>query len=382
MEVNKKSILRGTKTAYDIVIVGAGISGLTLAERYSSLGKSILVVESRNHIGGNCYDYLNDDGILVSKYGPHYFHTNDDSVWDYVQQFSKWRPYEHRVIAHIDNKEVPIPINIKTVNMLFNLSIETEEEMKAWLKDNVPIIPNPQNAEEAAIARVGQIMYEKIFKSYTKKQWGMDPINLDPEVTNRIPVRTNDDNRYFTDKYQALPKHGYTKLFEKMIKGRSIEVVLNTPWDEIKDYVNYSEKLFFTGRIDSYFHKKFGALEYRSLRFEFETLNQEHFQEFAQENYPSENVPFTRIVEYKIATGQKNSKTTISKEFPTWEGDPYYPVLSKRNQELYKKYQLSANELEKNNVYFVGRLANYKYFNMDQAFKNALDFFHKIEGHF
>jgi UDP-galactopyranose mutase len=367
------------RNIYDIVVVGAGISGLTLAEKYSRQGKKVLVVESRNHIGGNCYDHLNEVGILVSKYGPHYFHTNDEGVWKYIQQFSEWTPYEHRVIAHIDGKEVPIPINIKTVNVLFDLSIETEEEMKLWLKDNVPDIPNPQNAEEAAIARVGQIMYEKIFKHYTKKQWDKEPSELAPEITNRIPVRTNDDDRYFTDKYQALPKHGYTKLFENMIKDKDIEVRLSTSWDDIKETINYTDKLFFTGKIDSYFREKFGPLEYRSLRFEFETLDQERFQKFAQENYPAANVPFTRIVEYKNATGQKHPKTTISKEFPTWEGDPYYPVLSERNQELYKKYQSAASQLEKDGVYFVGRLANYKYFNMDQAFKNALELFSQLE---
>ncbi len=377
--MHKKTGSSRLKQPYDIVVVGAGISGLTLAEKYSSRGKKVLVVESRDHIGGNCFDYLNDDGILVSKYGPHYFHTNEEAVWRYVHQFSEWTPYEHRVISHIDGKEVPVPINIKTVNILFNLSIETEEEMKLWLIDNVPDIPNPQNAEEAAIARVGQVMYEKIFKGYTQKQWDKDPRELAPEVTNRIPVRTNHDDRYFTDKYQALPKHGYTKLFEKMVNGKPIEIRLNTSWDDIKKDVRYKDKLFFTGKVDSYFHQEFGALEYRSLRFEFETLPQEHFQKFAQENYPSPNVPFTRIVEYKIATGQKNPKTTISKEFPTWEGDPYYPVLSQRNLHLYQKYQRAATRLEKNNVYFVGRLANYKYFNMDQAFKNALSLFDQLE---
>lgn len=369
-----------SRTRYDIVIVGAGISGLTLAERYSGLGKKVLIIESRDHIGGNCYDYINDDGILVSRYGPHYFHTNDKEVWDYIHKFSQWEPYEHRVIAHVDGKEVPIPINIKTVNALFGLSIRSQAQMRRWLKENVPDIPSPKNAEEAAIARVGNVIYEKIFKGYTKKQWDKDPRDLSQEITNRIPVRINDDDRYFVDKYQALPKYGYTKFFEKMIEKKNIHIMLNTTWDDIKSKITYSDKLFFTGRIDSYFNNIFEPLEYRSLRFEFETLSQEHFQRYAQENYPSENIPFTRIVEYKVATGQKSPKTTISREFPTWDGDPYYPVLSKRNQKLYKKYQKAANSLQKDNIYFVGRLANYKYFNMDQAFKNALDLFRELNS--
>ena len=353
---------------------------MTLAERYAKKGKKVLVVEARSHIGGNCHDFINEHGILVSTYGPHYFHTNDEDVWKYVQQFSKWNPYEHRVVSHVDNKKVPVPVNIETVNRVFGTHIKTEQGMKAWLTKHVPKNADPKNAEEAAIARVGHVLYDKIFKGYTLKQWDKHPTELKPEVTNRIPIRTNHDDRYFTDKYQALPAEGYTKLFEKMAANPNITIVLNTPWDEMRDRAAYNDKLFFTGKIDSYFKQQFGALEYRSLRFEFETLDQERFQDYAQENYPDPSVPFTRIVEYKNATGQKHPKTTISKEFPTWDGEPYYPVPSETNQELYKKYQAAAEALEKDNVFFVGRLANYKYFNMDQAFKNALDLFAQLES--
>lgn len=365
---------------YDIIIVGAGISGLTLAERYSALGKKVLVIEARTHIGGNCYDFTDEHGILIAKYGPHYFHTNYENVWEYVNRFSEWTPFEARVVSYIDGKKVSIPINIKTINQFFETNIATEDEMKEWLANNTTPIESPKNAEEAAIGRVGPILYQKIFKEYTEKQWDKDPKELDPEVTNRIPVRTNDDDRYFTDTHQAIPTDGYTKLFENMIAGKEITVLLNTTWGSIKDAVQYREKLFFTGRIDSYFEKKFGPLEYRSLRFEFETLNQEYFQDYVQENYPSLEVPFTRIVEYKHMTGQKHPKTTISREYPTWEGEPYYPVPSDKNKEIYQKYQKEAEELEKQNIYFVGRLANYKYFNMDQAFKNALDLFSRLEN--
>jgi UDP-galactopyranose mutase len=368
------------KEKYDIVIVGAGISGLTLAERYASLGKKVLVVEGREHIGGNCYDFYNEHGILVAKYGPHYFRTNYEDIWEYVNRFSKWKPFEARIICHIDGKKVPLPICIHTINTYFGTALENEGHMEEWLAANTSPIVDPQNAEDAALGRVGPILYEKIFKEYTMKQWGKHPRELHPEVTNRIPVRNNHDDRYFTDVHQAIPTDGYTKLFENMIAKGDITIMLNTSWESVKDTIEPKEKLFFTGRIDSYFEKKFGALEYRSLRFEFETLDQEYYQEFVQENYPSLDYPFTRIVEYKRMTGQQHPKTTISREYPTWEGEPYYPVPSDKNKATYALYQTAAEALEKKGIYFVGRLANYKYFNMDQAFKNALDLFYKLEG--
>ena len=377
--ISNKNKIEIEKT-YDIVIVGAGISGLTLAERYSSLGKKILVIEARDHIGGNCYDFKDEHGILVAKFGPHYFHTNHEDVWEYVNRFSEWTPFEARIICHIDGKKVPLPICIQTINTYFGTTLEHEDHMKEWLATNATPIEDPQNAEEAALGRVGPILYEKIFKEYTIKQWDKHPQELSPEVTNRIPVRTNHDDRYFTDRHQAIPKYGYTKLFENMVTSKNITILLNTDWESVKDTVTYTEKLFFTGRIDSYFAKKFGPLEYRSLRFEFETFDQEYFQEHVQENYPSLAFPFTRIVEYKHMTGQKHPKTTVSREYPTWDGEPYYPVPSEKNREVYKKYQQAAEYLEKENIYFVGRLANYKYFNMDQAFKNALDLFARLEN--
>lgn len=367
------------KESYDVVIVGAGISGITLAERYSSIGKKVLVIEKRNHIGGNCYDFINDDGILVAKYGPHYFHTNDEIVWEYVNLFSEWFLYEHRVVAHVNNKVVPIPVNQKTLNILFDAKVYSEENAQEWFENNREFIENPQNAEDAVKARMGEKLYELLFKGYTTKQWGLDPKELGAEVTNRIPLRTNDDDRYFTDKYQAMPAEGYTKIFDKMVDNELVSIIFETDWDDIKNNIHGYEKLFFTGRIDQYFNEKFGVLQYRSLRFDFETLDREYFQEYSQENYPLLDVPYTRIVEYKRATGQKHPKTTISREYPTWDGEPYYPVPSARNLEIYLKYQEAASDAEKQNVYFVGRLANYKYFNMDQAFKNALDLFNRLE---
>ena len=360
---------------YDVVIVGAGISGITLAERYANIKNfKVLIIDKREHIGGNCYDYYDNNGILVSKYGPHYFHTNDEGVWKYVSLFTKWNPYEHRVLGHVDGKIVPIPINMDTINILFGLSLETEDEVEKWLNKEREHIDDPKNSEEVALSLIGRRLYEKIFKGYTTKQWDKQPSELDPSVIKRIPVRTDRDDRYFTDKYQAMPENGYTSMFNKMLDHKNITLRTGTDWSDVKNTVKY-KKLFFTGKIDSYFEHKFGKLEYRSLKFEFETIKKEYFQRTAQENYPNIDIPYTRIVEYKHATGQTNPYTVISKEYPTWEGEPYYPVPSESNKQLYQKYQEIAERKSKDGVYFVGRLANYKYMNMDQAFRNSLNIF-------
>lgn len=364
-----------------ILVVGCGISGCTIAERYANIGVKVEIIEQRNHIGGNCYDFNNDIGIRVSKYGPHYFRTNDEDVWEYVQKFSKWTPFEARCLSHVDGKKVPIPVNIDTINILFNTHIKNEEEMKQWLEKEAEDIPEPKNSEESALKRLGKRLYEKMFKYYTKKQWDKEPKDLAAEVMDRIPVRFNHDDRYFTDKYQMYPVNGYTELFKNMIDHQNIKLKLNTKWEDVKKYSDEYDKIFFTGKIDSYFEEELGKLEYRSLRFEEENIDKEFFQDTVQENYPDKDIPFTRIVEIKYQTKQKNSKTTIIREYPTWEGEPFYPVPTKENKVLYSKYQTKADELKSNGkVYFVGRLANYKYFNMDQAFKNALDLFNSIEN--
>jgi len=366
--------------SYDILIVGAGISGLTLAERYSNfLNKKVLVIDKRDHIGGNCYDFYNDIGILVPKYGPHFFHTNSDIVWNYVSQFSEWVEYEHKVLSYVNNKLVPVPVNIHTVNKLFDLNISCTEEMDKFLDNEVEKFTKISNSEESALSRVGLRLYNLLFKNYTKKQWDQDPANLDPLVLNRIPVRNSFDDRYFTDKYQAMPKYGYTKLFEKMILNSNIDLRLETDYFEIKNSIKF-KKMFFTGPIDRFFENEISEkLQYRSLRFEFENIDQEFYQSTAQINFPN-NFEYTRITEPKHATKQINQKTTIIKEFPTWEGEGYYPVPNVKNLELYEKYQKLAIEAEKNNIYFVGRLATYKYLNMDQAFLISLDLFNKLES--
>ncbi len=364
----------------DIVIIGAGISGSVLAERYSAAGKKVLILEKRDHIGGNCYDYRDQNGILVSKYGAHLFHTQFKEVWDYVNRFAEWYPWEHKVLAKVDDVLVPIPVNITTVNKLFGLSISNETEMKQWLEANRLPIENPQNGKEAVLNKIGPVLYEKMFRHYTKKQWDKYPEELNASVLDRIPVRTTTDDRYFSDVYQALPKGGYTKLFERMLDHPNIQVKLNTDYFDVKDDLEDFDKLFYTGPIDRFFEFKHSLehkLEYRSINFVSETVNAEFFQSNSVINYPGMEVDYTRIVEYKHFGNQKSSKTTIVKEYTTDEGEPYYPVLNDSNLAIYKKYQQDAAKVK--DVYFVGRLANYKYFNMDEAFKNVLDLYNSLQ---
>ena len=339
-----------------------------------------MVIEKRNHIGGNCYDYTDADGILLSKYGAHLFHTNDEDVWKYVQSFSQWYPHKHKVLASVDKHLVPVPVNITTVNILLGLQIKNEAQMRHWMKNNQITSPSIVNSEQAALARVGQYLYEKLFKNYTKKQWDKYPDELDASVLNRIPVRYTFDDHYFSDTYQYLPREGYTKLFQAMLQHPNITVRLNTDFFSIKEHIAAHKLLIYTGPIDQYFGHKFSqenTLEYRSLRFVPETHDKEYYQSNSVINYPNEHA-FTRIVEYKHLTGQKHPKTTIVKEYSTSVGEPYYPVPTPKNQALYEKYRQEAEALEKDGIYFVGRLANYKYINMDEAFKNALLLFSRM----
>ncbi|WP_312423194.1 UDP-galactopyranose mutase [Epilithonimonas sp.] len=365
---------------FNIVIIGAGISGSVLAERYAAMGKKVLIIEKRDHIAGNCFDFYDGNGILTSKYGAHLFHTNDDGVWDYVNQFADWYPWSHRVIARVDDKTVPIPVNITTVNTLFRTNIKTETEMQDWLEKNRIPFDQPQNGEEAVLNKVGEDLYNKMFKHYTKKQWDKYPAELHASVLERIPVRDNYDDRYFSDTYQALPKGGYTKMFENILANPNITILLNTDYFEVQDQLGEYEKLFYTGPIDRFFQFNENLkekLEYRSINFVTEQLDQEYFQENSVVNYPGEEVDFTRIVEYKHFGNQQSEKTSIVKEYTVDEGEPYYPVPNDKNQEIYAEYKAEADKLI--DVYFVGRLANYKYFNMDQAFRNALDLFFDLE---
>lgn len=370
----------------DVLIVGAGLTGCTLAERFAKvLHRKVLIIDKRNHIGGNCYDFVNELGIRESKYGAHLFHTNNEVVWNYISAFTTWRKYEHQVKAFVKDKIVPIPVNIDTVNKIFGLNIKNEQEMEEWLiQHQIKYDREPMNSEEVGKARVGVDLYNLLFREYTKKQWDKYPEELDPSVLERIPVRNNFENRYFMDKFQYLPEFGYHALFENMLDSPNISVHLNCDYFEMKDVLPKHEFLIFTGPIDQYFaDSNLEKLEYRSIRFERKNiLDIDYFQENSVINYPGPEVPFTRIVEYKHFNRPQEVPrlgTTIVYETTTFDGDPYYPVPNQKNIDLYKKYKKLAEEEElKNNVYFIGRLANYKYFNMDQAIENALAFFDQI----
>ncbi|MGV3586104.1 MAG: UDP-galactopyranose mutase, partial [Adhaeribacter sp.] len=359
---------------FDYLIVGAGFAGSVLAERLATRSnKKVLIIDKRSHIAGNAYDHFNEEGILVHKYGPHIFHTNSKDVFDYLSQFTEWRSYEHRVLASVDGQLVPIPINLDTINKLYGLNL-TSFELEDWFESVAEQVPVIKTSEDVVVSKVGRELYEKFFRNYTRKQWGMDPSELDKSVTSRVPTRTNRDGRYFTDSYQAMPLHGFTKMFENMLSHPNIKIMLNTDYKEIMDIIPYKE-MIFTGPVDEYFDYKFGKLPYRSLEFKHETLNTETFLPTAVVNYPNEQ-PYTRITEFKYLTGQKHPKTSVVYEYPQADGDPYYPVPRPENAELYNKYKKLADQTP--GVHFVGRLATYKYYNMDQVVAQALTLYKKI----
>jgi UDP-galactopyranose mutase len=358
--------------AYDYLIVGAGFAGSVLAERLASQhGARVLLIDRRPHVGGNAYDEPNEDGILYHKYGPHIFHTNSQQVVDYLSQFTEWRPYEHRVLATVRGQLVPIPINRTTLNKLFDLDLQTDEQAAEYLASRAEPVDDIQTSEDVVINAVGRELYELFFRGYTRKQWGLDPSELDKQVTSRIPTRTNTDDRYFSDTFQAMPLQGYTAMFEKMLDSPLIEKRLGTDFRDLKDEAHeIAEHIIYTGPIDEYFDFRFGKLPYRSLKFDHRTLQEEWHQPVAVVNYPDEAVPYTRISEYKHLTGQQAPVTTITYEYPSAEGDPYYPIPRAENQALYKRYEALADATD--NVTFVGRLATYRYYNMDQIVGQAL----------
>jgi UDP-galactopyranose mutase len=362
---------------YDFLIVGAGFAGSVLAERLAGQhGARVLLIDRRNHIGGNAYDECDEAGILYHKYGPHIFHTNSEQVVEYLSQFTEWRPYEHRVLAQVRGQLVPIPINRTTLNMLFDAGLETDEEAAEFLAARAEPVADIRTSEDVVINAVGRELYELFFRGYTRKQWGIDPSQLDKQVTSRIPTRTNTDDRYFGDAFQAMPKDGYTAMFERMLANPLIERRLGTDYRDVRGQVDAGH-LIYTGPIDEYFDFRFGKLPYRSLRFDHRTLDQEQFQPVAVVNYPSPDTPYTRISEYKHLTGQQHPKTSITYEYPSAEGDPYYPIPRPENQELFKRYEALADETP--GVTFVGRLATYRYYNMDQIVGQALATFRRMD---
>lgn len=367
-----------------ILIIGAGLSGATLAERFANQGDSILVIDKRVHLAGNCYDHLDrGTGIRVSNYGAHLFHTNSQEVWNYLQKFIKWQPYEHQVLVKVKNQLFNLPINLNTINQFFHLQLKNAEEMRSFLTKKTKKLKNVTNSEDYVLSQIGQELYEAIFQNYSLKQWALDPSELDAEVIKRNPLRFNSDNRYFTDRYQALPVGGFEALVKKMLSHQNIELRLKTDFFAFREQNDLSQfdQIFYTGAIDQYFDYAYGHLEYRSLDFHFETHDLEFYQENSAVNYPSLDYLFTRIIEYKYFYPPEKplAKTIISKEYPTWDGEPYYPVPRERNHLLMKKYLREAKKLETQGIYFVGRLGTYRYLNMDQAVAEALKLFEKVK---
>jgi UDP-galactopyranose mutase len=366
-------------TAFDYLIVGAGYAGSVLAERLArGSGKQILLIDRRSHIAGNAYDCYDESGILIHKYGPHIFHTNSREVFDYLSRFTEWRQYQHRVLAHVDGQLVPIPINLDTINKLYGLNLNSFQ-MEEFLASRAEKVEQVCTSEDVVVSKVGRELYEKFFRGYTRKQWGLDPSELDAQVTARVPTRTNRDDRYFTDTYQAMPKRGFTRMFENMLDHPNIHVLLNTDYRDVCGIIPHRE-VIYCGPVDEFFDFRFGKLPYRCLEFKHETLNQAQFQAQFQPvavvNYPND-YPYTRVTEFKHLTGQEHAKTSVVYEFPKADGDEYYPIPRRENADLYQQYRTLAEE---EGIHFVGRLATYKYYNMDQVVAQALTLYAKLEN--
>jgi len=356
--------------------VGAGLSGAAIARRFAEDGRRVLVIDNRPHIAGNCYDFIEPiSKLLVGKYGAHLFHTNSERVWKWINRFGLWRRWDHEVLGRVGNQWFPIPVNISTVNQVCGQNLASETEMANWLAHNQVLHDPITNAKEMAESRVGEHLYNVIFRNYTFKQWAKYPEDLAPSVTARIPIRANFDNRYFADKYQALPAFGYTRFVEGVLKHPNIQTQVNTDFFDYRDSHDVDKIIVFTGPIDRYFADSgLPPLEYRSLEFKTEIHKMKgYYQPRAVVNYPGLEVPYTRIVEYKHFLNQVSDYTVIVKEFSRSFGEPYYPVPTEQNRKLYTQYQELAKG--EKNVHFIGRLANYKYFNMDEAILNALEYY-------
>jgi UDP-galactopyranose mutase len=361
---------------YDYLIVGAGFAGSVAAERLAAgFGKRVLIVDKRPHIAGNAYDEYDDHGVMIHKYGPHIFHTNSRDVFEYLSRFTAWRPYQHRVLASVDGQLVPIPINLDTINRLYGMSLSSFE-LDRFFASRAEVIPQPRTSEDVIVGKVGRELYEKFFRNYTRKQWGLDPSELDAQVTARVPVRTNRDDRYFTDTYQVMPLHGYTRMFQRMLSHPNITVMLNADYRDIQTEIKYKETIF-TGPVDEFFDYRYGRLPYRSLAFRFETVERPVHQAVAVVNYPND-YPYTRVTEFKYLTGQEHAWTSLVYEYPQAEGDPYYPVPRPENAERYRQYEAAAADAK--SVHFIGRLATYKYYNMDQVVAQSLSLCSKLTG--
>lgn len=364
------------KAAYDVLVVGAGFAGAVMAERLAADGgKKVLVIDRRPHVGGNAFDRYDEAGILIHQYGPHIFHTNSSEIVTYLSRFTDWRPYEHRVLADVGGMLVPMPINRTTLNALYGCNLADDEEAAAFLKARAEPVDVVRTSADVVISAVGRELYETFFQGYTRKQWGIDPTELDKSVTARVPTRTGTDDRYFADSFQAMPARGFTAMFERMLDHPNIDLLLGVDFADAAAAYPHGH-LVFTGPIDEYFGHCYGKLPYRSLQFRHETRDVEQVQPVAVVNYPSEDVPYTRVTEYKHLTGQTSRKSSITFEYPSDEGDPYYPIPRAENQALFKRYEALA--LSRPDVTFVGRLATYRYYNIDQVVGQALATYRRL----
>ncbi|MDK2014128.1 MULTISPECIES: UDP-galactopyranose mutase [unclassified Deinococcus] len=363
-----------TARGFDDLIVGAGFAGAVLAERLArDAGRRVLLVDRRPHIGGNAYDTYDDAGILIHPYGPHIFHTNSRDVFDYLSRFTTWRPYQHRVLASVDGQLLPLPINLDTVNRLYGLNL-CASELDAYFASVAEPVAATRTSEDVVVSKVGRDLYRKFFQGYTRKQWDLDPSELDASVTARVPVRTSRDDRYFTDTYQVMPEYGYTRMFQRMLDHPNISVLLNTDYRDVIGVIPHRH-LIYTGPVDAFFDHCYGQLPYRSLHFEHQTHPTEQFQAVGTVNHPNEYA-FTRVSEFKHLTGQRHPHTSVVYEYPRAQGDPYYPVPTPENAELYRRYE--ALTRTRPDVTFVGRLATYRYYNMDQVVAQALATYRRL----
>ena len=351
------------------IIVGAGFAGSVLARRIAEeKNEDVLIIEKHNHIAGHAFDFYNEVGILIHMYGPHIFHTTMKEVWDWMSRFTSWHYYQHRVLSYVDGMLIPMPISTETINQLLNLSLDTDQIVH-WFQNHRISFNEITNSEEAILSQAGNLVYEKFFKNYTRKQWDRDAKDLDASITKRIPIRQSRDTRYFTDQYQAIPRYGYSSLFNAILDHPKIHVMLNTKWQFVQNSIQY-DHLYYSGCLDEFFDHCFGKLPYRSVRFEYETIHDcEQYQQVGVVNYPND-YDFTRITEYKHFSGQKLPHTTIAREYSTAEGEPFYIIPNPEYIQLAEKYRTEAKKL--GNVTFIGRLAEYKYYNMDQVVKQAL----------
>ena len=360
---------------YDYLIVGAGFAGSVLAERLARIdGKRVLIIDGRNHVGGNAYDHYDDSGVLVHKYGPHIFHTNSPDIFEYLSQFTEWRPYQHRVLASIDNRLLPFPINLTTLERFYQRSFDADQA-KAFLAREAEPISELNTSEDVVVSKLGRNLFNTFFLGYTMKQWGLHPSQLDATVAGRVPARFDRDDRYFTDTFQFMPASGYTPMFESMLSHPNITIATGVTFGDCK--LPQHKALIYTGPIDAYFGYSLGKLPYRSIQFRFEKHGMRQFQPTGTINYPSADYPFTRITEFNHLTGQKHRSTTVCYEYPTAEGEPYYPIPRPENAALYSRYRALAEATP--GVHFVGRLGTYRYYNMDQVVAQALALHRRLQ---